>query len=78
MRAVREAAEASDPRLEQVACSRGRGEFRMFATIILPLRAPGVFAGTTLAFARAVGEFGATVTFAANIPGVTQTLPLAL
>jgi molybdate transport system permease protein len=78
VRAVRQAAEASDPRLEQVARSLGRGELRVFATITLPLMAPGVLAGATLAFARAVGEFGATITFAANIPGVTQTLPLAL
>lgn len=78
VRAVRQAAESTDPRLEQVARSLGRGEARVFATITLPLMAPGVLAGATLAFARAVGEFGATITFAANIPGVTQTLPLAL
>lgn len=78
VRAVRQAAEASDRRLEQVARSLGTGEWRVFATITLPLMAPGILAGATLAFARAVGEFGATITFAANIPGVTQTLPLAL
>jgi molybdate transport system permease protein len=78
VRAVRQAAEGADPRFEQVARSLGRGELRVFATITLPLMAPGVLAGATLAFARAVGEFGATITFAANIPGVTQTLPLAL
>ncbi len=78
VRAVRQAAEASDHRLEQVARSLGSGEWRVFVTITLPLMAPGVLAGATLAFARAVGEFGATITFAANIPGVTQTLPLAL
>jgi molybdate transport system permease protein len=78
VRAVRQAAESADPRLEQVARSLGRSELRVFATITLPLLAPGVLAGATLAFARAVGEFGATITFAANIPGVTQTLPLAL
>jgi molybdate transport system permease protein len=78
VRAVRQAAEASDPRLEQVARSLGRGELRVFANITLPLMAPGVLAGAILAFVRAVGEFGATITFAADIPGVTQTLPLAL
>jgi molybdate transport system permease protein len=78
VRAVRQAAESADPRFEQVARSLGRSDLRVFATITLPLMAPGVLAGATLAFARAVGEFGATITFAANIPGVTQTLPLAL
>ncbi len=78
VRAVRQAAEATDDRLEQVARSLGSGDLRVFATVTLPLMAPGVLAGATLAFARAVGEFGATITFAANIPGVTQTLPLAL
>jgi molybdate transport system permease protein len=50
----------------------------VFLTVTLPLMLPGVLTGATLAFARALGEFGATITFAANIPGVTQTLPLAL
>ncbi|MEO1090519.1 MAG: molybdate ABC transporter permease subunit [Pseudomonadota bacterium] len=78
VRAVRHAAEATDRRLEKVAQSLGASDARVFLTITLPLMAPGVLAGATLAFARAVGEFGATITFAANIPGVTQTLPLAL
>ncbi|MGB0903344.1 MAG: molybdate ABC transporter permease subunit [Mangrovicoccus sp.] len=78
VRAIRQAAEAADHRLEAAARSLGAGEFRVFFTITLPLMAPGILTGITLAFARAVGEFGATITFATNIPGRTQTLPLAL
>lgn len=78
VRAVRQAAEAADLRLESAARTLGASEGRVFLTITLPLMAPGILTGATLAFARALGEFGATITFAANIPGATQTLPLAL
>ncbi|MEX5729922.1 molybdate transport system permease protein [Rhodovulum iodosum] len=78
VRAIRQSAEAADARLEAAARSLGASETRVFFTITLPLMTPGILAGMTLAFARAVGEFGATITFAANIPGQTQTLPLAL
>lgn len=78
VRAVRQAIEAIDTRYEAAARTLGASEFRVFATITLPMMAPGILAGVTLAFARAVSEFGATITFAANIPGQTQTLPLAL
>ncbi|MBN2907825.1 MAG: molybdate ABC transporter permease subunit [Rhodobacteraceae bacterium] len=78
VRAIRQSAEAADPRLEAAARSLGASEIRVFVTVTLPLMTPGILAGMTLAFARAVGEFGATITFAANIPGQTQTLPLAL
>lgn len=78
LRAIRQSAEAMDRRLETAARSLGASEIRIFATVTLPLLAPGILTGMTLAFARAVGEFGATITLAANIPGRTQTLPLAL
>ena len=67
-----------DPRLARAARSLGASETRIFATVTLPLMSPGILTGVTLAFARAVGEFGATITLAGNIPGRTQTLPLAL
>ncbi|MGF1659228.1 MAG: molybdate ABC transporter permease subunit [Rubrimonas sp.] len=78
VRAIRQSAEAIDPRHARAARSLGASEARIFATVTLPLMAPGILAGITLAFARAVGEFGATITLAGNIPGRTQTLPLAL
>ena len=78
VRAIRQAAEAMDPRLARAARSLGASETRIFATVTLPLMSPGILTGVTLAFARAVGEFGATITLAGNIPGRTQTLPLAL
>ncbi|MEM8957960.1 MAG: molybdate ABC transporter permease subunit [Pseudomonadota bacterium] len=78
LRAIRQSAEAADRRLESAARSLGASELRVFAGVTLPLLTPGILTGTTLAFARAVGEFGATITLAANIPGRTQTLPLAL
>lgn len=78
VRAIRQAAEAIDPRYEAAARSLGSSELRIFLTVRLPLMAPGILTGLTLGFARAVGEFGATITLAANIPGRTQTLPLAL
>jgi molybdate transport system permease protein len=78
VRAIRQSAEAIDPRYARAARSLGASEIRIFGTVTLPLMAPGILTGITLAFARAVGEFGATITLAGNIPGRTQTLPLAL
>ncbi|ANT58933.1 MULTISPECIES: molybdate ABC transporter permease subunit [unclassified Salipiger] len=78
VRAIRQSAEALDPRFARAARSLGASEVKIFATVTLPLMAPGILTGLTLAFARAVGEFGATITLAGNIPGRTQTLPLAL
>ena len=78
VRAVRLSVEAVDPRLEAAARTLGATRARVFLTITLPLALPGLLAGMTLAFARALSEFGATITFAANIPGETRTLPLAL
>jgi molybdate transport system permease protein len=78
VRSARIAVEAIDPRLEEAARTLGaRGTDRFFS-IILPLMAPGVLAGAVTAFAAGLGEFGAVITFAANIPGETQTLPLAI
>ena len=65
-------------RLEQVARTLGRGPWAVFRTITLPLAARGLLAGTVLAFARALGEFGATVMVAGNIPGRTATLSLSI
>lgn len=78
VRAIRQSAEAIDPRFARAARSLGASESRIFATITLPMLAPGILTGMTLAFARAVGEFGATITLAGNIQGRSQTLPLAL
>lgn len=78
VRAIRLAFETVDPKLEAAARTLGAGRMDVFATITLPLVMPGVIAGTLLGFARALGEFGATITFVANIPGETQTLPIAL
>ncbi|MBL4833699.1 MAG: molybdate ABC transporter permease subunit [Pseudomonas sp.] len=78
VRAMRLAIEAVDPKLEQAACTLGAGPAWVFATITLPLILPGVIAGTILAFAKAMGEFGATITFVSNIPGQTQTIPSAI
>ena len=64
--------------LEQAARTLGTGELRIFLTITLPLAWPGILAGLVLAFARALGEFGATLMVAGNIPGKTQTIPLAI
>ncbi|UYM24430.1 ABC transporter permease [Streptomyces albus] len=64
------------PSLEETAASLGAGPLRVFATVTLPLLAPALAAGAALTWARALGEFGATITFAGNLPGVTQTLPL--
>ncbi|WP_299261378.1 molybdate ABC transporter permease subunit [uncultured Kushneria sp.] len=78
VRAVRLSLEAVDPRLEAAARTLGASRLRVFFTITLPLAVPGLVTGAVLAFARALSEFGATITFASNIPGETRTLPLAL
>ena len=78
VRAMRLAIEAVDPRLEQAAGTLGASRVWVFATITLPLILPGIIAGAILAFAKAMGEFGATITFVASIPGQTQTLPSAI
>jgi molybdate transport system permease protein len=78
VRAIRLSVDAIDPGLEEAARTLGAAPLRVFATITLPLAAPGILAGAILAFARAFSEFGATITFVASIPGQTRTLPLAL
>jgi molybdate transport system permease protein len=78
VRAIRVAMGAVDARLEAAARSLGARPLRVFLTVTLPLSAPGILAGAILGFARSLGEFGATITFVSNIPGETQTLPLAL
>lgn len=78
VRAVRLSIEGVDRGLEAAARTLGAGPIRVFITVTLPLILPGVFTGLVLAFARSLGEFGATITFVSNIPGQTQTLPLAL
>lgn len=78
VRAIRLAIEAVDPRLEQAAGTLGASRAFVFATITLPLILPGIIAGSILAFAKAMGEFGATNTFVSNIPGQTQTQPSAI
>ncbi len=78
VRAARLAFEQVDPRLEQAAGTLGASPRRVFLTVTLPLAFPGVLAGAVLAFARSLGEFGATITFAGNIEGVTRTLPVAI
>jgi molybdate transport system permease protein len=70
--------ESVDPRLEDAARTLGAGEARVFLRVTLPLAWPGLVAGTVLAFARALGEFGATAMVAGNIPGETSTVPLAI
>ena len=78
VRAIRLAIEAVDPKLEEAAATLGASRPWAFATVTLPLIAPGIVAGAILAFAKAMGEFGATITFVSNIPGETQTLPTAI
>ena len=78
VRAIRLAIEAVDPKLEQAATTLGAGPIWVFLTITVPMMAPGLVAGVVLAFAKSMGEFGATITFVANIPGQTQTLPSAI
>lgn len=78
VRSLRLAIEAVDPRLEQAAATLGASRAWVFATVTLPMMLPGLIAGAVLAFAKAMGEFGATITFVSNIPGQTQTLPSAI
>jgi molybdate transport system permease protein len=78
VRAARTAFEEVDPMLEQIARTLGAGEWRVFFTVTLPLARRGVLAGTMLALARALGEFGATIMVAGNIPGQTTTLSVAI
>src|ERR1700761_5604228 len=78
VRSIRLSLDAVDRRLEAAAGTLGANGFWVFATITLPLILPGIVAGMILSFARALGEFGATITFVSNIPGETQTLPTAI
>jgi len=78
VRAMRLSIEAVDRRLEQAAATLGASPFAVFLTVTVPLSLPGCIAGAVLAFAKAMGEFGATITFVSNIPGETQTLPSAI
>jgi molybdate transport system permease protein len=78
VRAIRLAIEAVDPRLEAAAGTLGANPLLAFLTVTLPLALPGVVAGMVLAFAKALGEFGATITFVSNIPGETQTIAAAI
>ena len=78
VRSVRLSIELIDQRLETAAHTLGASSWRVFLTITLPLASPGILTGILLSFIRCLGEFGATITFAANVPGETRTLPLAL
>ena len=78
VRAIRLSIEAIDRRLEDAAATLGANPVWLFITITLPLALPGIIAGMMLAFARALGEFGATITFVSNIPGETQTISAAI
>ena len=78
VRAIRLSLDNVDRGLESAARTLGAGRIRTFATITLPLILPGILTGVVLAFARSLGEFGATITFVSNIPGETRTLPLAV
>ncbi len=78
VRAIRLSLEAIDPRLETAARTLGASSAWIFASVTLPLAAPGIVTGVLLSFARGLGEFGATITFVSNIPGETETLPLAI
>jgi molybdate transport system permease protein len=78
VRAIRLSIEAIDARLEDAAATLGANRVWRFATITLPLALPGIIAGAILSFARALGEFGATITFVSNIPGETQTISAAI
>ena len=78
VRAMRLSIEAVDRRLEAAARTLGAGRARVFRTVTLPLSLPGIAAGLVLGFARSIGEFGATVTFVSDVPGETETLPLAI
>src|SRR5207253_11178427 len=78
VRPIRLAIEAVDRKLEQTAATLGANRLRVFATVTLPLALPGLIAGCVLCFAKALGEFGATITFVSNIPGETQTISAAI
>lgn len=78
VRAIRLAMEAIDPRLEEAARTLGASPAWVFLTVTVPLALPGIIAGAVLCFAKALGEFGATITFVSNIPGETQTIPSAI
>jgi len=78
VRAVRLSIDGIDSRLETAACTLGAPAWWIFVTITLPLAAPGIVTAIVLGFARSLGEFGATITFVSNIPGETETLPLAI
>ena len=78
VRAVRQSLDAVDRGLEAAAATLGASPFWVFASVTLPLILPGILTGMLLSFARSLGEFGATITFVSNIPGETQTLPLAI
>ena len=78
VRAIRLSFEATDRRLEDAARTLGANAPLVFFTVTLPLALPGILAGLVLAFAKALGEFGATITFVSNIPGETRTLPTAI
>jgi molybdate transport system permease protein len=78
VRAIRLSIEAVDKRLEEAAGTLGANRAWVFLTVTLPLIVPGIIAGMILCFAKAMGEFGATITFVSNIPGETQTLPSAI
>jgi len=78
VRAVRIGIDSVDPAMERSARSLGAGRIRTFLWVTLPLALPGVIAGAVLAFAKSLGEFGATITFVSNIPGETQTIPSAI
>jgi len=78
VRAIRQSIDAVDRGLEAAAATLGAPPFMVFASVTLPLILPGILTGMLLSFARSLGEFGATITFVSNIPGETQTLPLAI
>ncbi|MBC7578446.1 MAG: molybdate ABC transporter permease subunit [Tardiphaga sp.] len=78
VRPIRLSIEAVDRKLEQAASTLGAAPWKVFATVTLPLAMPGVLAGMVLGFAKAIGEFGATITFVSNIPGETQTISSAI
>jgi molybdate transport system permease protein len=78
VRTVKAGIEQVDRRYEHVASTLGAGPLRVFVTITLPLALPSVLAGTMLGFARAIGEFGATIVLAGSIPGATRTLAVAI
>src|ERR1700730_14046460 len=78
VRSIRLSLEAIDRKLEDAAATLGADRFWVFLTVTLPLTLPGIIAGAVMAFARALGEFGATITFVSNIPGETQTISAAI